>query len=209
MKMKKTWIPLLAAATVVMGAVPAAAVEVEQPTTDLTETITSGDTAVTASVQPVDAGDVTYVVSIPSRVDFGQLKRPAAGENPVIDMSAAVGLKQAENLEGKAIGVFVQDAAKGTQGFVLRGQDAANSDKELDYEIKLSETGAVLNTSNLTPQVNGFLVAAFKEAPQSVGLHFLLDQGQLSDGSDLAQWAGNYRGTITFYSKVGSENDFG
>lgn len=137
------------------------------------------------------------------------MKRPAAGENPVIDMSAAVGLKQAENLEGKAIGVFVQDAAKGTQGFVLRGQDAANSDKELDYEIKLSETGAVLNTSNLTPQVNGFLVAAFKEAPQSVGLHFLLDQGQLSDGSDLAQWAGNYRGTITFYSKVGSENDFG
>lgn len=209
MRLKKRWISLLAAAMVALNVMPVAAAETEEATAQLNVSFPAGDTTVTAKVAAVDAGNVSYVISIPSRVDFGTLTKPASGDEAYVTATVTVKLAEVSGLDESTqrVAVFVQDSVSGTKEFRLTGQDTANAGKELTYSIRLGE--AELNATNGSIYPNGFLVGAFKSAGNIVDLTLALDQQQLNDPDyTLDQWAGNYKGTLSFYSKVASVNDY-
>lgn len=185
------------AAACVLTAVPAQAA-------NLTETSPTGDTSVTGQVVDTDKGDVTYIVSIPDKVDFGTLQKPENSEEPhnmiqtmTIEAEEIAGLDS-----GDRVAVLVKDATDTgeSENFKIVGQDVSNKGKELIYEIsnKLSSDVPIQSGTRFP---NGYLVSAFAQTGDSTELTLTLDQNQLVD-KYLPEWVGNYKGTLNFYSTV-------
>ena len=182
---------------------------------DLSDVSPAGDTAVTAKVVADDPGSVTYVVSIPDKIDFGDLEQPADSYSHPKDKDATV---TAETITGLSanyrVAVFVKDAADTAEdpSFRVIGQDPANQGKVLTYTIKNNSTDAYLTEG--TRYTNGYFVGLFEKGAaendgngDSVKLRLSLDQAQLFD-EYLPEWAGNYTGTLNFYTAVSSVGTF-
>ena len=141
------------------------------------------------------------------KIDFGDLKQPedSMGEyykekDATVKAEVITGLQ-----DGYRVAVLVKDAADSEENpqFRITGQDPANKGKNLYYTIKNASTLANLQDGNR--YTNGYLVAAFTNAEETVDLRLTLDQMQLF-GEDMSDWVGNYRGTLNFYSKVADLN---
>ncbi len=169
---------------------------------DLSNTSVTGDTTVTAKVVGADTGNVTYTVTIPDKIDFGELKQPANSVSDPVNKDATVKPEIINGLpDGYRVAVFVKDAADTEEdpSFRVIGQDSANRGKVLTYTIKNSSTQANLLDGNR--YTNGYLVGSFQNTDESTSLRLTLDQMQLF-GQDLSAWAGNYKGTLNFYTRV-------
>lgn len=199
--MKKRMIPAVLTAALALTAVPVAAAE-------LTEASPAGDTSVTGYVADGSAGDVTYVISIPDKIDFGELQQPDSNESAPVVQTGTVTAEVIEGLQqGSRVAVLVKDAADTEENpsFRIVGQNVANSGKELTYSITDSTTSADVLSG--TRYSNGYLVGLFQNAEESVELKLTLNQNQLFN-KYLAEWAGNYKGTLNFYSTVASAGSF-
>lgn len=171
-------------------------------TQNLTDVNPSGDTTVTADVSN---GDVAYIISIPETIDFGKLTPPPDNTTPHIkEVSYTVGAVQIEGLDTKTsrVAVLLKDSTAGT-GFQITGSDASNSGKTLSYSV-LGAGDAAISEGKIFP--NGYLLTAFQKANDTVSGTLKLDQNQLY-GKDMNAWAGNYQGTINFYSKIATIKD--
>lgn len=206
MNMKKKVAPLLAAALVAANAVPVLAAE----NLEVSDAQQSGNTTVTANVNEIDSGNVTYTISVPSKVDFGDLQRSVdmVTENNK-ERTGEVKLTAVDDLDTttQRVAVLVQDAENGTEGFKIYGaSDAAlNNGKELNYDI-LAGSPDQQDLISTTVYTNGFLIGAFQNQDDIVPMTFRLNQNQMT--GELDQWAGTYEGTLTFYSKVSDVNDY-
>ncbi|MDO4339032.1 MAG: hypothetical protein Q4C91_13275 [Eubacteriales bacterium] len=203
MNMKKKMAPLLTAALVAANVVPVLAVDTSggnvNDKQDITDTQQTVNTTVVANVSKIDPGDVTYTVSVPSYVDFGEVQRNGEGEYNKV-LSGEVKLTEVNGLdaENNRIAVLVQDTKNGMEGFRIYGETgkAYSNGQYLGYNI-------LANSQNLlasTKYSNGFLIGAFMNAEDAVNLEFKLDQNQIT--GELDNWEGSYKGTLTFYSKV-------
>lgn len=206
MNMKKKIAPLLAAALTMTSVLPAMASEVTNQ--DISNVQQAGSTTVVASVNGTDPGEVTYVVSVPSYIDFGSLNRDegATGGHNYVDKVGTVALTQVEGLEdGQRVAVLMQDAANGTNGFQIAGVSGAalSNGQTLNYSVMINDQE--LNATQ-TSYPNGFLVGAFQKEGDNVSVHFMLDQNQMTGVLD--DWAGTYQGTVTFYSRVAELSDY-
>lgn len=218
MGMKKRWILLAATAALALNALPVLASEVMEEASPTGTTTVKGSIEVPESAaeeasdeelpeaaaseeentETTDEGDVTYIISIPSTADFGTLNRVEDGST-VLHQSVHVTAEQVEGLqEGQCIEVYVRDGNNGTGGFLLYGAEEANRGKELPYSVVLN--GGSMEESGVLEE-NGFLAASFYEAGQSVTLDLQFDQAQLPT-ENLAEWAGDYTGVLSFYSKL-------
>lgn len=220
MGMKKRWIFLAAAAVITLSVWSASANEV------IDETNLSGDTTVTGSIEvpdtdaaedtdgadetedktlpediipeeenmePVDDGSVTYVISIPGAVDFGTLNQSDSSGSTVLHRSVNVAATTMEGLrEGQGVSVYVQDGVTGSADFRLYGTGAANSGKSFPYSVLMG--GSPVGQ-------NGNLVTTFYAAGQAAILDLQFNQAQLPP-ENLADWAGDYTGTLHFYSEL-------
>lgn len=199
--MKKRWIPAATLMLVMAAGLPVFAAG------EMTNSSQTGATEVTAKVQDTDSGDVTYAISIPQKIDFGMLTRPETSNPDVKTKQLSVTLVEVSGLDEatQRVAVLAQDSTFGTEQFSLVGQEANNSDKNLDYTV--STTGG--NITSGKPYVNGYLITAFREEDLNnpVQLTLSLDQSQLYD-APLSEWAGSYSGTIRFYSKVADIYDY-
>lgn len=208
MNLKKKVVPLLAAALAMTGVLPVMANE-EIQTQEISDAQQAGSTTVVASVNGTDPGEVTYVVSVPSYIDFGSLNRDegATGGHNYVTKVGTVTLTEVTGLtDSQRVAVLMQDAAKGTNGFQIAGVSGAALSKgqTLNYSVMIGEQE--LNVSQSTSYANGFLVGAFQKANDQVNVNFMLDQNQMTGVLD--DWAGTYQGTITFYSRVAGSSDY-
>lgn len=211
MNKKKRIVPLLVAALTMASALPVMADETADtvPTQEISDAKQAGSTTVTANVGAIDPGDVTYVVSVPSYIDFGSLSRDeeATGNANNVTKSGKVTLTQVEGLKkDQRIAVLMQDAANGTNGFRISAISGAalNKGQTLNYTVMCGEQE--LNSTNSTPYTNGFLVGAFQSVNDTVNVNFVLDQNQMTGVLD--DWAGTYQGTVIFYSRVAGASDY-
>lgn len=194
--MRKTGIAACIAATLAFCTLPAGA----QTLTDIDP---SGDTTVTADVAN---GDVTYIISIPDKIDFGRLTPPENDSAPhpkeesyTVEAMEINGLQK----DTSRVVVLMKDAVANS-GFQITGRDTANTGKTLSYSV-CDSSGHDISTN--TRYANGYLLTGFDKAEESVTGTLKLDQNQLY-GVDLSSWAGNYQGTIRFFSKVASLNEY-
>ena len=210
---KRIWAALLAA-VMLLTAVPVMASEPNEDDTSvigeqkLDDIKNAGSTAVEADVRD-ENGEISYIIAIPEKIDFGTLQRPA-------DISTAhpkqVGFEvSAVEIIGldtstQRVAVLMQDAnASDKSLFIITGASGTNTDKILKYNV-LSSVGTDITTGFKYP--NGYLYAAFSQAGQVVPGTLSLDQNQLSDNTDIATWAGEFLGTINFYTAIAEIKDY-
>ena len=210
---KRLWAVLLAA-TMLFTAVPVMATENPEDDTlvegeqDLTNIENAGSTAVEADILGEDTGEISYIISIPERIDFGTLQMPAddsvAHPKKVgFEVSAVeiIGLDTAT----QRVAVLMHDANTTDATFLIRGASGTNNEKSLTYNV-LSSAGVDVTTG--TAYTNGYLFAAFSQAGQAVQGSLSLEQNQLLSDTEIANWAGDYLGTINFYTAIANIKDY-
>lgn len=178
---------------------------------EVTDIAPAGDTPVDARI--LSDGDVSYIVSIPEKIDFGTLQMPAdaatSHEKPVEFKVEAVEI-EGLNTNTSRVAVLMKDGTEGntdSEKFILKGISDTNNGKTLTYDV----LGADTNKTNITTGTkysNGYLFTAFSKAGQSATGTLSLEQNQLRDDPILANWAGNYQGIINFYTAIASVGDF-
>ena len=89
--------------------------------------------------------------------------------------------------------------------FQIRGASGTNDGKVLSYQV-LSSAGLDITSGN--KYANGYLFAAFSSAGQTISGILSLEQNQLLDDTNVNNWAGDYLGTINFYTAIASISDY-
>ncbi|MDD4508383.1 MAG: hypothetical protein PHN26_05575 [Eubacteriaceae bacterium] len=171
-------------------------------TQNLTNVSPSGSTDVTGQVQNNSPGNVSYIVTVPKTVDFGTLQQPAdVDSDHNKDLSFMVTAKEVNNLTSGQIAVLMKDGTEdGSDNFRIQGSDTVNSGKSLAYKVYNSATPDN-DIQTGTKYNNGYLLGTLKQTGDTVNGILRLNQNQLF-AQDLTTWAGNYKGTITFYSTI-------
>ncbi len=165
---------------------------------------TGGDTQVTAKIDAPEPGEVTYVITIPEKVDFGTLTQPESDDvahNK--DISFTVTATEVNNLpEGSAIRVSVKDSLTTEDNDTFRLTQVGGSEV-LTYDVysknPVEEGQTPINGYSIG--ANGFALVSFNGAGQSVTGTLRLDENQLF-GKNLEDIAGEYAGTMSFYSEI-------
>lgn len=189
----KKWMTGLCTAAV-LAVMPV--LSVQAATTQLTDSNPGGQTDVTAEV--VAPSTVSYIVSIPDKVDFGQIQQPNSSEAAPVERTFTVSCEAADGLaSGEAIAVLVKDATAATRDdpFVLTN-DAVNSNQMI-YQMS-NPIGQDITTA--TWFTNGFIFNTFTAAGQSVEGKLTLDRSQLYNKD--TTWQGAYSGKLNFYTSI-------
>lgn len=172
---------------------------------NLTETAPSGSTEVTGVVSNQNPGGVSYIIAIPDKVDFGTIQQ--LGDNSTAhpkDVTFAISATEITNLTQGQVAVLMKDGTgDGVADFRIHGKDTVNTGKSLKYSV-LDATDKDIQIGTTYP--NGNLIATFKATGNTVKGTLRLDQNQLFM-EDLTKWAGNFSGTINFYSTVVTVDD--
>lgn len=202
--MKKKILAVLTMAAMLAGTMSMTAMAEE-----VTDQAPAGQSEVDARI--LGQGDVSYIISIPDKIDFGTLQMPteAGAENRLKNVGFTVEAKKIEGLNTTTsrVAVLVQDSeTEGLYKFSIRGISDTNKGKTLDYQI-LNSQGKDL-TNNSTAYQNGYVLAGFGQEGESVKASLSLDQDQLLADPYIANWAGLYQGKLNFYTAIGSIKDF-
>lgn len=197
----KRWMAGICAAGFVAGMSAMAAFADEATETTLMEMSNAGDTTVKAEVVE-NTNNPTYEIAIPKTVNFGQIQQPTTEKDSYVSTPITVKCTKAENLEsGQTVAVLVKDgtAQDEKSPFVLTN----NKGGELQYEM-FDSTDTEIHKTTWYP--NGFLFASFTGGGQTSTDTLKLNVAQLY-GKDLAQWGGEYTGTLHFYTRIAGIGD--
>lgn len=191
-KMKKYMTGLCTAA--ILAAMPVLTVHAaEQKLNDATP---AGNTDVTATV--TSPGTVSYIISIPDKVDFGTIQQPNTDENALVEQTFTVACEDANGLQAaQAIAVMVKDETAGTSldPFVLSNE--AHADSKMTYQM-INPVGDDIATA--TWYANGFIFNTFTGAGQSATGKLVLNRNQLYNKG--SEYQGAYSGKLNFYTKI-------
>lgn len=195
--MKKTVVGMVAAALMLATALATPALGDQ----DLSNTKVSGDTQVDAQI--VDsAGEVAYIVTVPEKIDFGNLTCPANDEDSFVIQKFDVTCVQMQGVSKIQVSVHNDGATAGeaNQDFFLTNKTNASCTFKPSYEVYAGTTK--INTSEVM-SANGYDYLVFTQEGQSVTGGVRLNQRQLySYKDDIASIAGEYSGTIVFTTAV-------
>ena len=196
MKTRKILALSMAVATMVTASTAAFAAE-------LTLSSTTGNTEVTANIQA--SGEISYVITIPDKVDFGTLTPPETDTDSFKDVPYEV---TAVNIEGLSEDQYVlirlkdKDATEEDSQFYLTQKTSPNTKFIYDvYNISPIENHySPLASVSMTEPNGYFFVAFYKVGAKTTGtLRF--NQKQLY-GKDISEIAGDYSGTMIFTSSI-------
>lgn len=199
-KVMKRWLAGMCAA--VLAAMPTMGVFAA----DETELTINGNGNTEVTAQVTDEGtSPAYIVSIPKKVDFGQLYIPTSAGTDYKTIDITVKCVKADNLkQGDTVAVLVKDSrATGKESPFQLLKDGSDTNHTLDYEM-LAGDNNIKDSSKWYE--NGFLFNAFTGAGQSTTNVLRLDRGQLFD-KDITTWGGAYSGQLRFYVRLASIND--
>ena len=205
MKAKKIVTLALAAAMI-----SAASVSVAAGT--LTDQSPNGQTEVKGVISGVPTpGDVTYEITIPDVVDFGELTSTNTPDDLYNDRSYTVKLDKVTGLEdGKVIQVYVRDenaTVDNDQEFYLTNK--GNESVKFTYDVYDVESADITVATQAVNSVNmqysaGYELKAFKTEGETVNGTLRFDPAQL-ESYELAEIVGEYNGYMVFFSSVEDE----
>lgn len=200
---KKIITALLAGVLATASVVPASASEVSDVTPE-------NSTTVTANI--VDSGSVSYTISIPQSVDFGTLEMPE--DNSTAHYAFSSFSVTATNLNiqsNQAVSVYVKNSAstETDNNFYISKQDASDSFM-IEYDVyNTAVDSGNINTSTPInggePNTHGYHFYSFKSQGAEQKGTLVLNQNALY-GKNLSDIAGDYSGTMTFFSALVQTN---
>lgn len=204
MKAKRLISLAIAALLLVMTAVSVSAAT-------LTDQEPGGETEVKARITGSNPpGEVSYIITIPDVVDFGELQQPAENMDDYKDVTYTVTATKIDGLDPttQQVSVYVRDqnaSAKSNQEFKITNK--SDSDISFIYEVYKSETitPANLISSNSYVGTVGWFLHGFTEQGEALTGTLRLNQAQLY-GRDITDLVGEYSGYMVFYSAVQSQN---
>lgn len=199
MKAKKVLALSMALATVAAASTTAFAAE-------LTNTNPSGSTEVTAKIL---SGEVSYVITIPDKADFGDLEQPAEAGDSYKDVNYTVTATDIKNLPSNSrIIVYVKDEnadPENTQFYLT--QQVESNPTQLIYDVydkpseEINDSINSVNQSSTFDQNYGYQIVLFSKTGQSLTGTLRLNQAQLY-GKDINEIAGDYSGHMVFSSSI-------
>lgn len=181
---------------------------------EVTDSKQDADASVSGKVTS-DISKPSYVISIPSAIDFGTLRQPSENINAYKDISFEVKLEQLSGLqEGQVVAVLVKDAQwsgpeKPTIPFAIKGNTqrldysvfAGSGSPDSGSAVKLFEQGRWY--------AKGFLYGTFGVGSAGQGIQgaLRLNQKQLYN-KEISQYEGSYQGTLMFHTAIASAADY-
>ena len=158
-------------------------------------------------------GDVSYIITIPDHVDFGTLIQPETETDSYKFCELNVEATQLNNLaKNQKVAVYIKDSSSGDGRFLLT-QQGASDPFYIPYDIydhtvnDQTVSSAIPVNRSANSKAQGYLLYDFgSESAGKVQTAVLaLNQKELYK-KDLSVIAGNYSGTITFYSELITDN---
>ena len=196
MKAKKILALSMAIATVATTSTAAFAAE-------LTPNSPVGETEIAANIQA--SGEISYVITIPDKVDFGTLTPPETDTDSFKDVPYEV---TAVNIEGLSEDQYVlirlkdKDATEEDSQFYLTQKTSPNTKFIYDvYNISPIENHYSPLASVSMTEPNGYFLVAFNEIGAKTTGTLRFNQKQLY-GKDISEIAGDYSGTMVFTSSI-------
>ncbi len=206
--MKKRAISLLMAG-ILMGAMtsPVFATEETQLQDNNIDQDKQGSTAVEGTVSHQEPDAPSYVITIPSKIDFGTLYQPAVDQDANKDIKFTVAASDFTNMrDGSGVVVWVRDSNDVQTYGEWSGTFAIKNHygNKLNYTLLNAQGEDLTDLKRDYEQGMVFNVFATEGGAQGTAR---LNQRQLVN-VDLDQWAGVYTGTVQFYSKIRELQDF-
>ena len=196
MKAKKILALSMAIATVATTSTAAFAAE-------LTPNSPVGETEIAANIQA--SGEISYIITIPDKVDFGTLTPPETDTDSFKDVPYEV---TAVNIEGLSEDQYVlirlkdKDATEEDSQFYLTQKTSPNTKFIYDvYNISPIENHYSPLASVSMTEPNGYFFVAFDKVGAKTTGTLRFNQKQLY-GKDISEIAGDYSGTMVFTSSI-------
>lgn len=195
----------------ILSAVLAATAAVSASAATLTDVTPNNSTEVTANI--VDPGSVSYIITIPDKADFGTLTQP---ESEVDSYVFTTGLKveatQLNIKSNQAVSVYAKDSAATSEdnNFYIT-QQGTDTPQKFEYsfyytavtEENLADSARYLVDTSAEPNSFGYHICTFGKAAEgnAEDITLVFNQKALY-GKTLSEIAGNYSGTISFFSAL-------
>ena len=182
-------------------------ISVSAGTIELTPDNNSGNTEVKAHISGAPSpGDVSYIITIPDVVDFGELTQPAENTDSFKDVPFTVKLTELTgnsfDPDAQQISVYVKDqnATTGDSEFYIANK--TNPSIKLGYEVFRSSTPSMDNKVSADSfKTAGYFYTSFTEQGDAESGTLRLNQRQLY-GRNLADIVGEYSGYMVFTSFI-------
>ncbi len=181
-----------------IAAVLAATAAISVSAAELTESTPDGSAEVTAHIDGAGPGDVSYIITVPDKVDFGALTQPEDNSDSYKDVEYSVTATEINNLsESQWVTVRVKDKDADLENDQFYITQKTEPYTKFTYDV-YDETSAV-NTGDMGD--NGYMLVAFNQTGQTLNGKLRLNQNQLY-GKDLSTIAGDYSGYMVFHSSI-------
>lgn len=195
--------------TFLLAGVIAATATVSASAATLTQDSPDGSTEITARIEGAGPGDVSYVITIPDKVDFGTLSQPEADEDSYKYVGFNVEATEIKNFSARqAVSVHIKDSISDDGQFYLTQKDS-----ETPFAISYDVYERVVDDTNrfdYTPMNEtsaqseyGYHLCTFTSGSQGAvqDVTLALNQKKLY-GQNLNNIAGDYSGTMVFHSAL-------
>lgn len=202
MKIKKIIVALLSGVLATTAVVSASAAT-------LTNSNPDGSTEITAKIEGAGPGDVSYVITIPEKVDFGTLVQPETDTDSFKYIGFNVEATEIKNFSTlQSVSVYVKDSSSEDGQFYITQKESA-SPFTIPYDV-YERTVDDTNRADYTPMNEsgsmseyGYHLCTFASTAEGAvqNVTLALNQKKLY-GQDLNDIAGDYSGTMTFHSAV-------
>lgn len=159
-----------------------------------------GNTEVDATILDA-AGEVAYIVTVPTKVDFGKLSCPDKDEDSFAIQKFTIACPQMQGVNNVKLYAcnYGSEAGEANQNFYLTNQTNTSCTFKPVYD--LGTPTEKINTGEIMEKP-GYLYVEFTKEGQSITGGVRLNQRQLF-GKDLTSIAGQYSGTIVFTTIAG------
>lgn len=201
MKTKKIIVALLVGTLTATTVVSASAVA-------LTDKNPDGSTEVKARIEGSQPGDVSYIITIPEKVDFGTLSQPTtdSDSNKYVDFDVEATKLDIE--ARSAVSVFVKDSSSTDGQFYLTQQNKENP-FTIPYDVYTAlitndnEIGENTPVNVSDPSESGYHITTFLSNAEgkTQDITLSLNQKKLY-GQNLDDIAGDYSGTMMFHTAL-------
>ena len=182
-------------------------ISVSAGTIELTPDNNSGNTEVKAHISGAPTpGDVSYIITIPDVVDFGELTQPAENTDSFKDVPFTVKLTELSGTsfdpDAQQISVYVKDQNATTDDSEFYIANKTNPSIILGYEVFRSSTPSMDNKVSADSfKTAGYFYTSFTVKDEFLDGTLRLNQNQLY-GRDLADIVGEYSGYMVFTSFI-------
>ena len=182
-------------------------ISVSAGTIELTPDNNSGNTEVKAHISGAPTpGDVSYIITIPDVVDFGELTQPAENTDSFKDVPFTVKLTELSGTsfdpDAQQISVYVKDQNATTDDSEFYIANKTNPSIKLGYEVFRSSAPSMDNKVSADSfKTAGYFYTSFTVKNEFLDGTLRLNQNQLY-GRDLADIVGEYSGYMVFTSFI-------